>query len=152
MKTIVEMLSDAGDHGRPGADDAAIAEVEARIGVRLPDDHKAFLRWSNGWEGEFGETWLVLDDTDSISDANDKAFRESFPGYVAIGGDGGGQTYALDYRQGDRPEGLVAMDRVSADVEDIWPIRASLTESLACLLEQPDGPWDGRALSVKPRS
>jgi hypothetical protein len=150
VKTIIEMLTEAGGSRRPGATDAAIAEAEAQLGVRLPDDHAALLRWSNGWEGEFGDTWLVLDDSDSLPDANDGGFREGFPGYVAIGGNGGLVTYALDYRQTAQPDALVAIDRVSADEEDIWPIASSLTESLARMLVQPEGPWDRPMQSPEP--
>lgn len=142
MKTLIEMLTDAEDNKRPGATDVAIRSLEARLGVRLPDDHKNFLRWSNGWDGEFGSTWLSLDDVESIADANDDGFRESFAGYVAIGGNGGLETYALDYRDGPQPNALVALDRVSADLDDIWRIGSSLTESLARLLVEPRGPWD----------
>ena len=137
IETIREMLKDAGDNERAGASAAAIAELEARLAVRLPDDHKAFLRWSNGWEGEFGETWLVLDDIKSILDANDEGFRKDFPGYVAIGGNGGLETYAFDFRQGDHPPAVVAIDRISGDEEDIWPVAPSLTASLARLLIDP---------------
>ena len=119
-----------------------IEALEARLGVRFPVDYKDFLRWSNGWDGNFGETWLVLDDIDSVIDANDEGFREGFAGYVAIGGNGGLETYALDYRSGPEPAAVVAIDRVSADADDIWRIAPSLTESLARLLAEPSGPWD----------
>jgi hypothetical protein len=141
VKTIIEMLIEAGGTRRAGATDEAIADVATRLGVQLPDDYAAFLRWSNGWDGEFGGTWLVLDAIEAVPDANDGAFRDDFPGYVAIGGNGGLETYALDYRGGGDTGGLVAIDRVSGDPEDMWPIASSMTESLARIFVQPAGPW-----------
>lgn len=140
--TIEEMLEQAGGGRRAGATEDQIDALEKRLGVRLPDDHRAFLSWSNGWDSEFGDTWLVLDDIDAIADGNDHSFRKGFPGYVAIGGNGGLETLALDYRNGANPAGLVALDRNSASPEDVWRIASSLGGALERLLEQPEGPWD----------
>jgi hypothetical protein len=142
VSTIEDLLSRAGGHRRPGASESQIASAEHRLGVRLPDDLRAFLRWSNGWEDEFGETWLVLDGTEEISDRNDSGFREAFPGYVAFGGNGGLETYALHCPRGDIPTAVVAIDRNSASAEDIWRIAPSVTDALARLLDSPAGPWE----------
>lgn len=39
---------------RPGLDDAALAALEEMSGIRLPDDHREFLRFTNGAEGYGG--------------------------------------------------------------------------------------------------
>ncbi len=145
MSTIEDLLSRVGGRQRPGASESQIASAEHHLGVRLPDDLRAFLRWSNGWEGEFGETWLVLDSTEEITDMNDSGFREGFPEYVAFGGSGGLETYALYCPRGDVAGAVVAIDRNSASAEDIWPIAPSVTDALARLLDSPSGPWKAPA-------
>jgi hypothetical protein len=142
MPTIQYLLTSAGGRPRPGADETQIRSAELRLGVRLPDDLRAFLLWSNGWDEEFGETWLVLDSTDSITDRNDDGFRDGFPKHVAFGGNGGLETFALHYPGGECPESVVAIDRNSASAEDIWHIAPSVTGALARVLRQPSGPWD----------
>jgi hypothetical protein len=139
--TIDELLQQAAGDRRPGATEEQIDALEKQLGVRLPDDHRAFLSWSDGWDGEFGDTWLVLDNTEALADGNDESFRKSFPGYVAVGGNGGLETFALDYRKGTGASGVVAIDRNSASPDDIWRIASSLTGALERLLDQPDGPW-----------
>jgi hypothetical protein len=134
---IQELLTQAGGDKRPGASEAQINELEQRLRVRLPDDLREFLGWSNGWDSEFGETWLVLESLDGIADANDDGFRDDFPGYVAIGGNGGLETFALDYGGGIAPTALVAIDRNSASAQDIWYIASSVAEELRRLLSQP---------------
>lgn len=64
------------------------------------------------------------------------------PGYLALGGNGGLETYAIRLADGDMPELVVAIDRNSSDPDDIWPIAATLAEALERLRVQPDGPWD----------
>ena len=140
--TIDELLDEAGGDRQSGATEDQIDALERRLGVRLPDDHRAFLSWSNGWDSEFGDGWLVLDDIDAIADSNDESFRKSFPGFVAIGGNGGLETLALDYPKAANPSGVVALDRNSGSPDDIWRIATSLTGALNRLLVQPDGPWD----------
>jgi hypothetical protein len=130
VATIEELLNRAGGTRRPGATDEQITSVEHRLRVRLPDDLRAFLRWSNGWDDDFGETWLVLDGTDALADSNDSDFRDGFPAYVAFGGNGGLETYALHYPSGDHPRSVVAIDRNSASAEDIWPIAPTVTSAL----------------------
>jgi hypothetical protein len=123
----------------PGASAQQLAEFQALLGVALPSDYTAFLAWANGWEGFCGESYLRLDGVEGVL-AGDDAFRSQFPGMIAIGGDGGLETYALDYRQGEC-SGLVAVDRNSTDPEDIWFVGPNFSEALQSMKARPDGPW-----------
>ena len=95
-----------------GASPEQLSLLEARLGVALPSDYKAFLAFANGWEGFHGECYLQLDPIEDVL-AGDDLFRSLFPAMIAIGGDGGLETFALDYRSGDVCGGLVAVDRNS---------------------------------------
>lgn len=48
---------------------------------------------------------------------------------VAMGGNGGLETYALDYRGGPAPTALIAFDAI-AGLDSVWPIAASFSEAL----------------------
>ncbi|HLY12827.1 MAG TPA: SMI1/KNR4 family protein [Candidatus Limnocylindrales bacterium] len=140
--TMIELLASANGSMRPGASESDIEEAEAQMGRRLPEDLRSFLRWSDGWEGTFGDTWLVLESAEQIVRISHSSFREAFPGFIAIGGNGGLEVYALDYRGGDRPTGIYAIDPNSLDEQDAWLIGPSVTASLWRLLVQPHGPWE----------
>ena len=66
--------------------------VEEIGGVLLPEDYLEFMREHNGGEGEVGGTYLVLfplEELETVYDNYD--LGRVLPGYVAIGGDGGGE-------------------------------------------------------------
>jgi cell wall assembly regulator SMI1 len=50
----------------PGATSAEVESVEAGLAVSFPDDYRAFLQWSNGWEGWLGEAYLALHPTSDL--------------------------------------------------------------------------------------
>jgi hypothetical protein len=144
MASIEEIL--AIEHGNrvPGATDEDIADAEHRIGVVFPVDYRAFLRWSNGWSGDLLDWPLILDGTEDLPDRNDVNFQEFFPGYLAIGGNGGLETYAVRLDASGAPSGVVAIDRNSSDSEDVWPIAPTIAAALARLRIQPLGPWESK--------
>lgn len=144
---LIRLLEKAGNHRRVGLAEPEIAALAHDLGIKLPLDYRAFLSWSGGWEGRFGERWLVLDHPRGVRLANNDAFRELFPGYVAIGGDGALETFAFRCEPRAFPTALVAIDRNSSDPEDIWPMASSLTESLELLLRIPNGPWQSKTMS-----
>jgi hypothetical protein len=117
----------------PGLTPEEVARVERALGFTLPPDYVQFLVWGDGWEGWIGGSYLQLLSRDELPFANDDHFRDAFPGLVDIGGDGGLETYALDYRPDGLMRGVVAVDRNSSDERDIWPVATSFTEALAAL-------------------
>jgi hypothetical protein len=110
-----------------------IDRVETTIGRHLPSDYRALLEWGDGWEGWIGEGYLQLHGLGDLQGANDAHFQDGLPGLVAIGGNGGLETYALDYREGDSMSGVVAIDRNSADESDVVPVAETLAGALVRL-------------------
>jgi hypothetical protein len=129
-------------HAAPGlgATEEEIRRLEETLGVRLPPDHRQFLRWSNGWEGECGESWLVLDGIAEMLASNDPALTEGFEGYVFFGGDGGLESHAFEYLGSPLPRRVVAIDRNTNALDTFWPLGASLTEALRRLRLGRDDP------------
>lgn len=71
--------------------------VEEIGGVLLPEDYLAFMREHNGGEGEVGGTYLVLFPLEELTAVYDNYdMGRVLPGYVIIGGDGGGELYCVD--------------------------------------------------------
>jgi hypothetical protein len=120
----------------PGLTDIQIADLELALGRRLPGDYARFLRWANGWRGTHGSAYIALASVEDLVWMNDDEFRSAFPGLIDIGGDGGLESYALDYRNAGAPPGLVAVDRVSASPEDIWPLATGFVAGLAVLAQR----------------
>jgi hypothetical protein len=75
-----------------------VTEAQGELGVQLPADYVQFLRWGDGWEGWVGKSYVRLLGRDDLPWANDADFRLGFPGLIAVGGDGGLETFALDFR------------------------------------------------------
>jgi hypothetical protein len=123
-----------------GATDAEIGTAEGLLGVTLPDDLKDFYRWSDGWDGFYGEAPLQIDALVDLQSHNDPQFRQLYPGVIAIGGNGGLETYALDYRGGSTSSGLVAFDAI-AGLESALRIAESFAEALDMLRTNYLGPW-----------
>lgn len=105
-----------------GASPTEVAEIEARLGHRFPDDYREFLmRYagsSNPDESEFrvtdsrGDTWgtgvgVLLGvnpaEPDSIVSAYEDLAEQLPDGVVPIIDDGGGDFVCLDYRHGPDP-------------------------------------------------
>jgi hypothetical protein len=88
----------------------------------------------------YGEAPLKIDALADLQSHNDAAFRELYPGVIAVGGNGGLETYALDYRGSSTPTTLVAFDAI-AGLESVWPIAGSFAEALDALRTNYLGPW-----------
>lgn len=124
-----------------GASAEQIGTAETALNASFPPDYRTFLAWSNGWEGWLGESYWQLHSCEDLPFANDEPFRRSNPGVVAVGGDGGLETFALDYRLPGAAPSLIALDRV-AGPESYWPIASSFAAGVERLKREPDGPWD----------
>jgi hypothetical protein len=85
-------------HKQPGAELATIHAVERATQKVFPDDYTSFLVWSNGGEGYLGTLYLSLWDVETIVQLNnDYQIVTYLPELLAIGTDGGGLCYALDF-------------------------------------------------------
>lgn len=88
---------------RCGASLAVIDAAERDLGVRLPDDYKAFLGESDGLEGFSGPDgdYLMLYGTKELSE-NNRGYEvaEFAPGFTMIGSDGGGNAFGFVLQDG----------------------------------------------------
>jgi hypothetical protein len=83
-----------------GASNEALEAAMSRLGYRLPEDYLDFLRMTNGYDGDVGESGYVyvwpVEELAPSNEANN--FREWLPGLVLFGSDGIGNFYAFDMR------------------------------------------------------
>lgn len=79
----------------PGASLADIETCEARLKIKLPDDYKAFLRVSNGFNDEVGKGYLVLWDVTELAQADGYEVFEFRAGRFLIGSNGGPTAYGI---------------------------------------------------------
>lgn len=118
--------------GRPPADPAAIAKVEAESYLRLPSDYADFLRCSNGGEGSVGASYVRLYRAEELLELNEGySLAEFAPGLFLFGSDGGGEAFCFDMRTPAMP--IVMMPFVPLDPEDAIVVGASFDEFLEAL-------------------
>jgi hypothetical protein len=75
------------------ATEEQILAAEARLGVRFPDDYRAYMIREDGGAGWYGEIYLALHSIDEVVELNEiHDHQDAIPGLVLIGGDGGGEV------------------------------------------------------------
>lgn len=79
----------------PGASPAEIEACEAALKISLPEEYKAFLRVSNGFNDELGQGYLVLWSVDELSRADGYEIFEIQSDRFLIGTNGGPTAYAV---------------------------------------------------------
>ena len=103
----------------PPALDVDVADFEAKSGVHLPEDYKAFLELSNGGEGFLGpeDEYAILWPINDIMYMNKVyAFTEYAPHLYIFGSNGGGEAFAFDRRS--ETLSIVAAPFIGFDEED----------------------------------
>ncbi len=82
---------------RGPADPNAIKQIEQQNKIRLPDDLRAALEFSDGFEIGERKTHLVLFDANDMTwTSSDSEFRAGLPDMLIVGTDGGGSLYYAD--------------------------------------------------------
>jgi len=116
---------------RPRAIDAAIAESERRLGVKLPKEYVAFLGLCNGGEGVIGDkTYAILWSVEELASLNDGYQVQSYvPGLLIFGSNGGGEAYGFDMRTPEWP--ILAVPFVGME----WELAEPMGASFAAFLE-----------------
>lgn len=77
----------------PGASLSEIEACEASLSIILPEEYKAFLRISNGFNDEVGQGYLVLWSVAELAKANGYELFEFQTGRFLIGSNGGPTAY-----------------------------------------------------------
>ena len=93
-----------------GATSSALDEVEAQLEIRLPIELRDLLSRSDGFEGWFGATFLVVFSTGALVPVNRDIERH--PGFLAFGSDGSRELIGFDLRV--TPSPVVMIDITSA--------------------------------------
>jgi hypothetical protein len=81
----------------PGATEPALRALQAEARTELPDDYIAFLRWSNGAEGEIGPNYIVIWSAEEI-EQDPYPWEEVIPGILFITSDGAEAVFGFDTR------------------------------------------------------
>jgi len=80
----------------PGASEVALAAAEAAMGTHLPDEYRAFLAFSDGFNGEIGGHFLMLWSTAELpSLATGYDVLPAGPDQLLIGSNGGPTAFAI---------------------------------------------------------
>ncbi|RWY64634.1 SMI1/KNR4 family protein [Rhizobium leguminosarum] len=79
----------------PGASLSEIEACEASISIILPEDYKAFLRISNGFNDEVGQGYLVLWSVAELAKAHGYELFEFQVDRFLIGSNGGPTAYGI---------------------------------------------------------
>ena len=84
------------DDCRPPASPEQIAQAEKALGTTFPQDYRAFLAFSNGFDGEIAGHYLVLWGTDMLAElASGYDVLPPTASQVMIGSNGGPTAFAL---------------------------------------------------------
>ncbi len=95
MRPLLERLNRP-----PGATDAAIAESEKQLGLKLPAEYVDFLKLTNGGEGFMGKkAYVIFWGVEELASMNQSYEVTKYaPGLLIFGSDGGGEAYGFDTR------------------------------------------------------
>jgi SMI1 / KNR4 family (SUKH-1) len=117
---------------QPPASEADLARLEENLGFRLPDDYRAFLLVSDGYNGDVGDGYAKLWPSYQIASHNDGyEVRSWVPELTLIGSNGGPTAYGIDRHDGQR--WFVSIPFVPMERNEIRRLGATFTEFLAAL-------------------
>jgi len=112
-----------------------IAESEAQLGLKLPDEYVSFLRVTNGGEGCIGKNeYAIFWKVEELASLN-RAYKvqEYAPGFLIFGSNGGGEAYGFDTRTEGWP--IVRLPVVVMSWTEARPMGESFAAFLKLLYE-----------------
>lgn len=134
----IEDLLVIGFRLRAPAPELSIADAEDAIGLKVPPVLRHLLLQSDGREGSLGSgrEHLHLYSVAELEEYNDEEFRSAFPGLLAIGDNGGLETYALDLQSSPEHPPMVRIDPIDPGSKRV--IGADLQAGILSLLATDD--------------
>ena len=102
------------------ASEEAVAKLVEQAPVELPGAYLDLLRHSNGGEGPLPVQPLNLclyPAEEAIQIETEGTFKEYFPGFFVIGGNGGGEAIAIDIRH-SAPWPVICFDMTNIFLEE----------------------------------
>ena len=122
-------------HREPPADAVIVGELLLQSELQLPEDYLAFLRFSNGGEGDLGDSmgWCSLWPAEEVLQLNrDYEIQQWVPGFFCIGSDGGGEGLCFDTRT-SAPWKLYKIPFVSLAESEAMPLADSFAAFIQAL-------------------
>ena len=135
IQTLIRHLAPQWHYKSPGASDATLDDIQVCMSVRLPDDYRNLLKWSNG-----GATVLpsvvarkievVFWPAEKIVDMNRDYEIQHYLGsqLLAFGDDGGDHHFVLDFRKNEGPPSIAAVPGGDLCDESIRKLAESFLE------------------------
>jgi cell wall assembly regulator SMI1 len=112
-----------------------IAHAERALGVRFPDDFKAFLAEHDGGQGKVGEAPIDLWRIDELISKNqDSEMTRASPGLVVFADDGGAEAYAFYCVQEDCTQ-VGRIGELAAGEHEFEPMGTSFAQFLKALAQ-----------------
>jgi hypothetical protein len=111
-----------------------IEKTETELMKVFPKDYVEFLLWSNGGEGEIGENYLSLWRCEDIAQLNEDYSIQKYltENFVAFGTNGGGECYAFDYSEPEKPK-VINCALGDLDINELRYVADTFTEFIAIL-------------------
>jgi hypothetical protein len=140
MSTLVETLGSLPPsmwRPRTPADPDEVTKMEQEFGVRLPEDFRALLLYSNGGSLEGQKIEINIESVEGLYTQNyDEEFTERLPGTFVIGDDGVGGIFFYDpeARLGHGAYALFAVKLGVLGFDDAVFAAATLTEAVTLAL------------------
>lgn len=122
---------------RVSATEAQLQQLEREAGVRLPEDYRQFLLWSNGGEGQLRFSYLSLWPVEELLQLNaDYGVKHYLPGIFIIGSDSGSKAYGLDYRHNASAPSLISVPFGDLDPSSVTVLGTSFREGIEHLNQE----------------
>ncbi len=141
--TVVERLEQmpAGklSRGSP-ATESAIAEIESTNQLRLPDDLRALLRWSDGVSLSSKTSFSMYDAEELTWTSSEPHFAEALPGMLILGTDNGGSVFYADVKDqiGRGPWAIYLVRMSEMGIPHSMFVGANFSEAIDTLLAGTD--------------
>jgi hypothetical protein len=114
----------------PPATREALQRLQAKS-QNLPERYLAYLRNSNGAEGDLGVApgWFVVWPAEEASVASDEYQLPTYlPGYFAFGGNGGGELFVFQLTRDSEDRPIFMVPAIGMAVAELLPVAKSFFE------------------------